>query len=249
MERKIVNNNFYNDLGEKWYQSFDHPVALLRAENNARIPWIQERISQHFPDKSCSLLDIGCGGGFLTNALAEKGHQIFGIDLSEKSLGIAQQEDQTKTVCYRKANAYALPFKKEHFNVVCAMDLLEHVEKPAKVIAQAARVLKPGGLFFFHTFNRNWLSWLFALKGVEWFIPNTPRHMHLYRLFIKPKELIVHLNQNAFSLSEISGLMPKIDKEFFKSILTRKISPSFSFKAVPSIKCGYMGYAIKAKTD
>jgi 2-polyprenyl-6-hydroxyphenyl methylase/3-demethylubiquinone-9 3-methyltransferase len=245
MERKVVNNAFYDALGNEWYESYNHPIALLRAENKARAPWVSLKIAEHFKTKNCSIIDVGCGGGFLSNTLAQQGHCVSGIDLSEESLSVAHERDITGTVSYQKADAYALPFPEKHFEIVCAMDLLEHVEEPARVISEASRVLKPGGLFFFHTFNRNWFSWLFALKGVEYFVPNTPPNIHVYRLFIKPSELACTLVQNGLKVSEYHGLMPAIGKPFFQLILQRKISPQFSFKIVPSLKCGYMGYAIK----
>ncbi len=248
MERKVVNNAFYDDLGKKWYEAYDHPIALLRAENRARAPWVAQKIHDHFEHKKCAVLDIGCGGGFLSNALAQQGHQVTGVDLSEESLTVAREHDTTSTVLYKTGNALALPFAPSQFEIACAMDLLEHVEDPGKVIGEAARVLKPGGLFFFHTFNRNWLSWLFALKGIEWFVPNSPPNIHLYRLFIKPSEMSTYFQKSSLKLSQMCGLMPIMDKAFIKLLLSRQISHQFSFKMVPSLKCGYMGYAIKDKS-
>ncbi|QDE65942.1 hypothetical protein BHS09_02385 [Myxococcus xanthus] len=97
--------------------------------------------------------------------------------------------DGTGSVDYRVADAYVLPFDDGCFDVVTCMDFLEHVEEPARVVAEAARVLAPGGLFFFHTFNRNWLAGLIIIQAVEWFVPNKPDHLHVLRLFITPEEL------------------------------------------------------------
>ncbi len=245
MEREVVNNAFYDDLGSQWYEADDHPIALLRAENRARAPWVATQLASHFAGP-CSVLDIGCGAGFLSNSLARQGHQLTGIDLSSSSLKVAQTYDITRKTHYQQADACSLPFEQDQFDAVCAMDLLEHVEEPARVIAEASRVLKPGGLFFFHTFNRTWLSWLFAIKGIEWFVPNAPRHIHLYRLFIKPSELTTYLHQSDLELSVIHGLMPRIDKSFLKTLLRRGIPPQFSFKTIPSLSCGYFGFAIRS---
>ena len=160
MEERI-NNDFYEELGDGWYTATDHPIALLRAENKVRVPWILSEIG---PRKT--VLDIGCGAGILTNALAEKGHTVHGIDLSERSLQVAKTRDATQSVVYKQASGYSLPYPAQTFDVVCAMDLLEHVEEPQKIIAEASRVLKPNGLFFFHTFNRNLLSYLLIIKAV-----------------------------------------------------------------------------------
>ncbi len=193
--------------------------------------------------KQSTILDIGCGGGFLTNALAEAGHTVSGIDLSIESLRIAAETDATGTVNYSKADAYDLCFEKQSFDVVCAMDLLEHVGKPEKVIQEAARVLRPGGQFFFHTFNRNWFSYLFALKGVEWFCPNVPKNMHLYRYFIRPSELSAMLHKNGFRVDKMHGLSPVCNGAFWKMLLTRRISQKFRFKLSRSLSCGYLGFA------
>lgn len=245
MEREIVNNAFYDDLEGGWYEAYDHPIALLRAENKTRVPWVAKKIAHYFSDKTCSIIDVGCGAGFLSNALAQHGHHVTGIDLSEGSLNVARERDVTHSAFYCHADACALPFSPNQFDVVCAMDLLEHVENPAKVIEESSRILKPGGLFFFHTFNRNWFSWLIALKGVEWFVPNTPRNIHLYRLFIKPQEMERYLVSHSLHVSEIFGLMPTLNRAFLKLLIQKKITPEFSFKMIPSTKCGYMGYAIK----
>ena len=112
MERQTnqVNNAFYEDLGEGWYEDDLHPIALLRLENATRNPWILERI-ESLLGQGQNILDIGCGAGFLTNLLEEAaGHQVVGVDLSEKSLQVAKARDLTQSVRYIQADALALPF-------------------------------------------------------------------------------------------------------------------------------------------
>ncbi len=246
MEREIINNAFYDELHEKWYTADNHPIALLRAENKARVPWVRQHIKHHFSEKPCSILDVGCGAGFLTNSLALDGHNVSGIDLSDESLKVAREKDSTRSVAYQSGDAYALPFSEGSFDVVCAMDLLEHVEDPQKVVTQAARILKPGGLFFFHTFNRNPISWLFVIKGVEWFVSNTPSRMHLYNLFIKPKELKIYCEKNRLNVHTMKGLNPKLtSRAFWKMLFSRKVPSDFTFALSSSLISGYVGYAIK----
>ena len=241
-----INNAFYDDLKDKWYAADDHPIALLRAENASRTPWVIDQIKNHFSFSSCKVLDIGCGAGFLANALAEQGHCVTGIDSSFESLEVAKRKDGTKSATYLEGDAYRLPFSQGEFDVVCAMDFLEHVEKPQSVIEQASRVLKPGGLFFFHTFNRNPLSWLVVLKGVEWFVKNTPKNMHVYRLFLKPAELKTLCAQSSLEVVTFQGLVPDIQKKaFWQMLVTRRVSNAFSFRLTSSLSCGYMGIARK----
>jgi 2-polyprenyl-6-hydroxyphenyl methylase/3-demethylubiquinone-9 3-methyltransferase len=235
-----INNEFYNELNEEWYNREDHPVALLRAENAVRIPWIAKTI----PSKS-SVLDVGCGAGFLTNALAKEGHRVAGIDLSSSSLEMAQKKDSTKSVNYLEANAYSLPFESAQFDVVTAMDVLEHVNEPNRLLSEASRVLKPGGMFFFHTFNRNPLSYVIIIKGVEWCVRNTPKNMHVYSLFIKPKELKDLCAEHHMSVHTLKGFRPSLSLPFWKMLATRTVSQRLAFQFCRSLATGYCGYAYK----
>lgn len=243
MEEKsavAINNAFYDDLGEAWYQASDHPIALLRAENAVRIPWIAKQLSP-----MSSILDIGCGAGLLTNALAKLNHSVTGIDLSESSLNIAAAHDETRSVRYKQANAYSLPFSDQEFDVVSAMDILEHVEEPNLLISEAARVLKPKGLFFFHTFNRTFLSYLMVIKGVEWCVRNTPERMHLYSLFLKPREIEETCELHKLRVQSIVGMRPRLSKAFWKMCFTRRVPEQFSFQFCRSLHTGYCGFARK----
>jgi len=243
--KKLINNSFYDDLYEDWYISNNHPIVLLRAENKLRNPWIKKKIKSHFP-QSCKILDVGCGAGMLTNSLAKESHEITGIDLSESSLNIASKHDTTKTITYLKASAYNLPFEDRSFDVVCAMDILEHVENPSLLIKEASRVLKHGGLFFFHTFNKNLLSYFLVIKCVEWFIPNAPKNMHVYDLFIKPKQLKKMCYSAGLTIKDLKGFQPKITSyKALKMIFSKKLNDDFPFVFTKGTKTGYCGFAIK----
>lgn len=241
-----VNNAFYDELGALWTRGSEHPVALLRAENRVRNPWILETIENNL-GKNCTCLDIGCGGGLLTNYLAFQGIQsVEGIDLSMGSLIQAKKNDTTQSVIYRQANAVCLPHKNNSFDVVTAMDILEHVEQPEDLIREAARVLRPGGLFFFHTFNRNFFSWLTTIKGLPWFVKNTPKNLHLYRLFLQPTELSLLLAIHNIEVVEMRGLQPIVfQTAFWKMLMTRRVDPHFRFSFSRSLRTGYCGYARK----
>lgn len=242
--KRVINNAFYNDLQEQWYLENDHPIALLRAENAVRKDWISSQIAPRQ-----AILDIGCGAGFLTNFLAQKGHVVTGVDLSETSLEVARLHDQTHSVEYVRASAYHLPFEKTKFDVVCATDILEHLEYPERLIQEASRVLRPGGSFFFHTFNRTLSSYIVVIKGVDWFVRNTPKNMHVYSLFIKPEELQKMCFSSGFNIEKLIGFRPKIwTKGFFRLLFTKKISSDFPFCFCPSLKTGYCGVARKVRS-
>jgi len=240
-----INNAFYDTLGERWYTAQDDPVALLRAEAAHRNPWILKVLEHEFPGRKCKILDVACGAGFLSNPLAKAGHEVVGIDASPESLEVARRHDDTGSVLYQNADALALPFQDGHFDAVALMDFLEHVEDPEAVLAEASRVLSPGGLLFFHTFNRNFLSRLVVIHGVEWFVANTPPRMHVYHLFIKPEELRNACRRRSLAVQEIHGSRPRLTVAFWKMLFTRRVPEDFSFTFTRSTAVAYTGFAKK----
>lgn len=247
-----INNELYNYLGERWYTAFDDPVALLRQESKTKFPWVIERIRSEFdddPSRLLQVLDVGCGGGFLSNRLAEEHCAVTAVDLSEESLYVARKYDQTQSVQYMKADAYKLPFENGQFDVVTAMDFLEHVENPEAVVEEISRVLKPAGLFFFHTFNRSFLAKLVIIKLVEILVKNTPKNMHVLELFITPEELSEFCVRHGMHVIEMTGLRPRFSTITLKGLLTRTVPENFGFTLTPSLKLSYLGYARKAQGD
>ncbi len=241
-----VNNEFYDQLGERWYTAQDDPVALLRAESRARNPWIVAEIRHRFPRGQVRVLDVGCGAGFLSNELARQGFAVTGLDASPQSLSVAARYDTTGRVNYEAGLADRLPYPDASFQAACAMDFLEHVDDPARVVGECARVLMPGGLFFFHTFNRNWISWLVVIKGVEWFVRNTPPNLHRLRYFIKPAELRDMCRRSGLSPAVLTGFAPKLrPRPFLTMLRTGRVDDRFTFRFTRSTLTGYIGFAVK----
>jgi len=241
-----INNAVYDTLDERWYDAQDDPIALLRAESAFRTPWVVTEIQSKLSSGSVRVLDLGCGGGFLSNALAKRGHQVTGVDASQSSLDVAARHDATRSVRYALGDAKRLPFDASTFDAVCAMDFLEHVDEPQVVIAEAARVLVPGGLFFFHTFNRTWLAWLVVIKGVEWFVQNTPKDLHHLRLFLKPREVQAMCAAQGLRVQALRGFEPAIlSRAFLHLLATGTVSEDFEFRFTKSTRIGYTGVAAK----
>ncbi len=248
LESNSVNNKIYDNYGNRWYEADDDPIALLRAESKTKTPWVLEKIKSRFPlDKKTHVLDIGCGAGFLSNPLAKAGLNVTGIDLSEESLKVAKDFDETNSIDYLAADAYKLPFPDQSFEVVTAMDFLEHVEDPKKVIEEVSRVLKPRGLFVFHTFNRNLLSYLIIIKFVEWFVKNTPKNLHVLRLFIKPQEVANFCDEFSMKVVEMSGIRPVFSSIPIQSLISGIVPKTLRFKLTKSLSLSYIGYAEKRR--
>jgi 2-polyprenyl-6-hydroxyphenyl methylase/3-demethylubiquinone-9 3-methyltransferase len=172
---------------------------------------------------------------------------VVGIDQSVNALEMARQEDSTQQVSYQLGDIRKLTQESHSFDVVCAMDVLEHVTPFECVIAEASRILRPQGLFFFYTFNRNFLSWVLAVKGLEWFVKNTPKNLHVYSMFIKPTELSESMDKHHLKTAKMLGLRPEIcSLNFIKLIFSGTVPESFRFKLTPSLAVGYLGVAIKS---
>lgn len=243
LDRQKINNDYYHGLGQKWYGAQDDPIALLRAESKVRNQWVYETLMATTP--TANVLDVGCGGGFLSNFLAAKGLTVTGLDLSKESLDVAHLYDHSQCAKYVYGDAYLLPFKDHSFQAVTCMDFLEHVSKPELVLKEISRVLKPGGSFFFHTFNRNWLAWLLVIKGVEWFVKNTPKDLHILEMFIKPSELKTMMEPLGLHVKDLRGLRPQLNSSFFRMLVKKEVDENFKFTWTRSTLMSYTGWAQK----
>ncbi len=178
----------FSELAHRWWD-VNSEFRPLHQINPLRLDWIQTLASL----KDKQVLDVGCGGGILSDAMARAGAHVTGIDLATKSLKVAQLhalETQTPNVSYREVSAEALAAEKPaSFDVVTCMEMLEHVPDPASVVRACATLVKPGGWVFFSTLNRNPKSFVFAILGAEYILNLLPKGTHEYAKFIRPSEL------------------------------------------------------------
>ena len=194
----------FNAMAARWWDETSEFKPLHRI-NPHRLAWI---------DGLCALenkavLDVGCGGGILAEAMAKRGARVTGIDLAGMPLRIAQLHAATHHIDVRYASSSAEDWALTHagnYDIVTCMEMLEHVPDPAAVIAACASMVKPGGQVFFSTINRNPLSFLMAIVGVEYVLRLLPRGTHQYHRFIKPAELLASASGAGLTLCDQRGL-------------------------------------------
>lgn len=194
----------FSDLAARWWDP-EGPMRALHDINPVRLEWI-ERLA---PLAGRRVIDIGCGGGVLAEAMALRGAAVTGIDLSGKPLRVAQLHalESGAEVEYREASAEALAAElPSAFDVVTCMEMLEHVPDPASVVAACATLVKPGGSVFFSTINRNAKSFALAIVGAEYVLNLLPRGTHEYAKFIRPSELIAHARAAGLELNDMTGM-------------------------------------------
>ena len=195
----------FSDLSHRWWDP-NSEFRPLHQINPLRLDWINTLAS--IKDKQ--ILDVGCGGGILSDAMARAGATVTGIDLAGKSLKVAQLhalESQTPNVSYREISAEALAAETpDQFDVVTCMEMLEHVPDPASIVKACATLVKPGGWVFFSTLNRNPKSFLFAIIGAEYVLNLLPKGTHEYARFIRPGELVAHCRAADLDLQATKGL-------------------------------------------
>lgn len=194
----------FADLAHRWWdpQSEFKPLHDI---NPLRLDYIDG--VAHLRDKS--VLDVGCGGGILSEAMAARGATVTGIDLGEKALKVAQlhQLESGAVVEYRLAAVEALAAEQPQcYDVVTCMEMLEHVPDPAAVVAACAALVKPGGKVFFSTLNRNPKSYLLAIIGAEYVLNLLPKGTHDYAKFIRPAELSRWCRAAGLAPSDIKGM-------------------------------------------
>lgn len=194
----------FGDLAHRWWdpQSEFKPLHDI---NPLRVDWIDREAGL----AGKRVIDVGCGGGLLSEAMATRGADVTGIDLSEKPLGVAKLHlyESGVKVDYRLVSAEAMAAEQPAaFDVVTCLEMLEHVPDPGSIVRACASLVKPGGQVFFSTLNRNPKSYLFAVLGAEYILNMLPKGTHEYARFLKPAELSRLCREAGLQVEEIIGM-------------------------------------------
>lgn len=195
----------FSALASRWWDP-ESEFKPLHAINPLRLNWILQHAG---PLSGKRVLDVGCGGGILSESMAQAGASVTGIDLAEKSLQIAKLHSLESGVKVDYRHVSAEQFAAEQpgqFDVVTCMEMLEHVPDPGSIVQACSQLVKPGGHVFFSTLNRNPKSFLFAIVGAEYLLRLLPRGTHSYDNFIKPSELAASARRSGLTLTELAGM-------------------------------------------
>jgi 2-polyprenyl-6-hydroxyphenyl methylase/3-demethylubiquinone-9 3-methyltransferase len=194
----------FSQLAHRWWDPNSefkplHDINPLRLEHIDRTAGLAGKV----------VLDVGCGGGILSEAMAARGARVTGIDLGDKPLKVAQLHllESGREVEYRKVAVEQLAAERPgHYDVVTCMEMLEHVPDPAAVVASCARLVRPGGWCFFSTINRNPKAYLYAVIGAEYVLGLLPRGTHDYARFVRPAELAAWCRAAGLVAARVTGM-------------------------------------------
>ena len=255
-----INNQIYDELAQTWWDENEFLHLLKAMVNPWRVPYFKNALGKHFGQdlSRVRLLDVGCGGGVLTEEFASLGCQVTGIDISPKSIAIAQAHAVTSrlSIDYRVGSVTSLHFTDDSFEAVSCCDVLEHIRDWEQVIAEAARVLVPGGLFFFDTINRTRKSQVTFIYGLQE-SPLTrlmPADTHVWEMFITPAEISSVLQEHGTVIEDMKG--GKIAKNPLATLLDVRqqkqgkisfgeLGRRLELKLDEDLSLNYLGYARK----
>lgn len=194
----------FNEQAKDWWDS-DGKNKALHAINPVRLAFIDDHASL----SGKKVLDVGCGGGILSEAMAKAGAHVTGLDMSEEMIAVAANHAKKQNLSVDYQHRELAGFVKENteqFDIVTCMEMLEHVPNPEHIVTECARALKPGGHCFFSTLNRTVKCFMLAIVGAEYVMNLIPRGTHEYAKFIKPSELASFARNAKLTLGEMKGL-------------------------------------------
>lgn len=258
-----IDNEIYSSDGHRWWDS-DFSLSLIRTVfNPIRVNYAKSVINLNIKSSpgETRVLEVGCGGGILSEEISKLGFLMTGIDPAEQSLNTAIEHasENNLNINYQRGFGEHLPFESSSFDVVLCCDVLEHVQDLPRVIAEISRVLRPGGVFIYDTFNRTYFSKISIIKVMQewkrWAI--MPPGLHVWKMFIKPSEMKTLLSGNRLSWQSHRGIIP--DTSYLKMLrLLRKrakgdvtyeeFGSKFHMVESHSKAIMYLGWAVRDQT-
>ncbi|MBN2360286.1 MAG: 3-demethylubiquinone-9 3-O-methyltransferase [Deltaproteobacteria bacterium] len=256
-----VDNDLYRRLGRAWWDDDVGEFSTLRFWiNPVRFGYFERvlRREKFLARGQRRLLDVGCGGGILAEDFARAGFEVTGIDPAPETIDTARAHAAASglRIEYRIGSGEQLPFAEAFFDHVACCDVLEHVDDVDRVIGEIARVLRPGGLFFYDTINRTLISKIAVIKVMqEWpFTAFAAPNSHVWEKFIRPAELVALLKRHGLEQREMRGIVSRRNRigallEFRRrrqgKITFQELGRRLAFQESDHLECSYMGYATK----
>ncbi|MGP3977339.1 bifunctional 2-polyprenyl-6-hydroxyphenol methylase/3-demethylubiquinol 3-O-methyltransferase UbiG [Streptomyces sp. 8N114] len=246
-----IDNDYYSAIGDSWWDP-QGPLRALHDMNPARVDYFDRTVRKLLGDDRSALrvLDVGCGGGLMSEPLAALGYRVTGLDLSEGSVHTARAHAEASgiEVTYRVGSAYELPVADGSVDAVLMSDVLEHLHDLPTAVAEVARALRPGGVLVFDTINRTAASYLMAIVVLERLLRVIHPGTHNWRMFIRPQELRTALARCGLTLAAPRGLAPTAPPHRLLAALLRR-RPLGDFGLTSSTAVSYIGHAVKSPTD
>lgn len=256
----MINNRLYDEYAHTWWDEHEFLHLLKVMVNPWRVPFFRDALVKHYGQdlSQVHLLDIGCGGGVLTEEFASLGCQVSGIDISRQSVAVAKTHAALSglSIDYQVGSGTNLSFDSNRFQAVSCCDVLEHIPDWKLVLAEVKRVLKPGGLFFFDTINRTLKSKALMIYGLQKF-PVTklmPADTHIWEMFITPNEMRAALRKQDMLIQDMKGskiaknplaALWAIHQQKQGKITFAELGGRLKLKVDKDISLNYLGYAQK----
>jgi 2-polyprenyl-6-hydroxyphenyl methylase / 3-demethylubiquinone-9 3-methyltransferase len=255
-----IDNELYNQPGDIWWDDDAFLSVLRTALNPARFGYFRQVLTEQLQMDPVgkAALDVGCGGGLLAEEFARLGCKVTGIDPSEQSLQTARTHAKHSglEIDYRQGVGEELPFPGSSFDIIYCCDVLEHVSDLDRVIAETARVLRPGGVYLYDTINRTLLSKLVVIKLLqEWrWSSLAPPNLHAWDMFVKPEELRILLERHGLQQRDLIGMRPAANPLALLLLLWQwkrgvieygELGRRAVFTLVRDTSVSYLGFAVK----
>jgi 2-polyprenyl-6-hydroxyphenyl methylase/3-demethylubiquinone-9 3-methyltransferase len=242
-----IDNDYYSSIGDSWWDT-GGPLRLLHDMNPTRVSYFDRTLRARFPGRlpgDLRIVDVGCGGGLVSEALATLGYQVVGIDLSDGAVRAARRHAELTDVSveYRTGSAYQLSVPDAGVDAVVVSDVLEHLHDLPTAVAEFARVLPPGGVLLFDTINRTIASYLVTVLLAERVLRFIRPGTHNWSMFIKPDELRNLLANNDLTLAEVRGIAPLLGPGGLVRAVRGGRLGDFTLR--DSVRDSYIGHAVK----